>query len=336
MAKFFNQKVKKGRKSRSNNTSKTIIFAVIGVVVVIFVGAALTIYAKNNHKDVTVKLREKIAVEINNKDVSQDLFFEKLENVKEKDIKINYDKVVFDKVGTYDVTITIYNKKYYSKVEIIDTESPVLVTKSYKINVGESYKASDFVESCKDNSGKDCIIEFYEDGVNQNGEKIDYRNFTKEGHYDLEIVASDEAGNKTSPQKATLIIGKDDNVKPITCNFGNGEYDEENILAVNITNNGCAIDLNLYDNEEVLAPVNKIKDSEKEKLKKEFSKINLGVKNIYINTDITTVLNTAGKGVVGYTLKVTVSIKSNNKEEVIEEYYVNLNGGREYIINKYL
>ena len=62
----------------------------------------------------------------------------------------------------------------------------------------------------------------------------------------------------------------------------------------------------------------------------------MGVKNIYINTDITTVLNTAGKGVVGYTLKVTVSIKNNNKEEVIEEYYVNLNGGREYIINKYL
>ena len=336
MAKFFNQKVKKGKKSNTSSTSKTVIFAVIGVIIVIFAGVLLTVYAKNNHKDVSVKLREKIAVEINNKDVNQDLFFEKLENVKEKDIKINYDKVVFDKVGTYDVTITIYNKKYYSKIEIVDTESPVLETKSHKINVGESYKASDFVESCKDNSGKDCIIEFYDGALNQNGEKVDYRNFTKEGHYDLEIVASDEAGNKTSPQKATLTIGKNDTYKPITCNYGNGEYDETNIIAVNVTNSGCAIDLNLYDNEEVLAPVNKIKDSEKEKLKKEFSKINLGVKNIYINTDITTVLNTAGKGVVGYTLKVTVSIKNNNKEEVIEEYYVNLNGGREYIINKYL
>ena len=336
MAKFFNQKVKKGKKSNTSSTSKTVIFVVIGVIIVIFAGVLLTVYAKNNHKDVSVKLREKIAIEINNKDVNQDLFFEKLENVKEKDIKINYDKVVFDKVGTYDVTITIYNRKYYSKIEIVDTESPVLETKSHKINVGESYKASDFVESCKDNSDKDCIIEFYDGALNQNGEKVDYRNFTKEGHYDLEIVASDEAGNKTSPQKATLTIGKNDTYKPITCNYGNGEYDETNIIAVNVTNSGCAIDLNLYDNEEVLAPVNKIKDSEKEKLKKEFSKINLGVKNIYINTDITTVLNTAGKGVVGYTLKVTVSIKNNNKEEVIEEYYVNLNGGREYIINKYL
>ena len=110
MAKFFNQKVKKGKKSKTSSISKTVIFAVIGVIIVIFAGVLLTVYAKNNHKDVSVKLREKIAVEINNKDVNQDLFFEKLENVKEKDIKINYDKVVFDKVGTYDVTIIAKDK----------------------------------------------------------------------------------------------------------------------------------------------------------------------------------------------------------------------------------
>ena len=48
------------------------------------------------------------------------------------------------------------------------------------------------------------------------------------------------------------------------------------------------------------------------------------------------VLNTTGKGVVGYTLKFTVSIEKNNSEEVIEEYYININGGREFITNKYL
>ena len=70
MAKFFNQKVKKGKKSKTSSISKTVIFAVIGVIIVIFAGVLLTVYAKNNHKDVSVKLREKIAVEINNKDVS--------------------------------------------------------------------------------------------------------------------------------------------------------------------------------------------------------------------------------------------------------------------------
>ena len=119
MAKFFNQKVKKGKKSKTSSISKTVIFAVIGVIIVIFAGVLLTVYAKNNHKDVSVKLREKIAVEINNKDVNQDLFFEKLENVKEKDIKINYDKVVFDKVGTYDVTILFTIKNIIQKLKLL-------------------------------------------------------------------------------------------------------------------------------------------------------------------------------------------------------------------------
>ena len=61
--------------------------------------------------------------------------------------------------------------------------------------------------------------------------------------------------------------------------------------------------------------------SENEKIKKELSKINLGVKNIHVNSETATVLNTTGKGVVGYTLKFTVSIEKNNNEEVIEEYH---------------
>ena len=29
-------------------------------------------------------------------------------------------------------------------------------------------------------------------------------------------------------------------------------------------------------------------------------------------------------------------MNENNEEEVIEDYYVNINGGREYLVNKYL
>ena len=117
---------------------------------------------------------------------------------------------------------------------------------------------------------------------------------------------------------------------------GNSDYDTTKILAVNITNNGCAVDLNLHDNEKTLAPVYKIRDAEKEKIIKELSKIDLGVKNIYIEGYIEAILNNSSKGVVGYTLKITVSIKKDDVEEVIEEYYVNLDGGREFSINKYL
>ncbi len=36
-------------------------------------------------------------------------------------------------------------------------------------------------------------------------------------------------------------------------------------MAVDVTDNGCALDLNLYQNEEILAPVNELIKSETEK-----------------------------------------------------------------------
>ena len=336
MAKFFNQKVKKGRSKTKSNNNKVLLISIIAVVAVIIIGVLISVFFRNSHDDAIVKIRDIIAIEVNNENVDKNLFFEQLENVKEKDIKITYKNVDFSEIGTYDVVIKIYGKKYNSKIQIVDTEVPELVTKDVKINLGESYKANDFVKSCQDNSNKECIIDFYDLSLDQNGEKIDYRNYTKEGSYEILIVASDASGNKTSPMKATLTIGKTSEVKPITCKYGNAEYDTINILAVNVTKEGCALDLNLYNDENVLAPVNELIKSENEKIKKELSKINLGVKNIHVNSETATVLNTAGKGVVGYTLKFTVSIEKNNNEEVIEEYYININGGREFITNKYL
>lgn len=336
MAKFFNQKVKKGRSKTKSNNNKVLLISIIAVVAVIIIGVLISVFFRNSHDDAIVKIRDVIAIEVNNENVDKNLFFEQLENVKEKDIKITYKNVDFSEVGTYDVVIKIYGKKYNSKIQIVDTEVPELIIKDVKINVGESYKANDFVKSCQDNSNKDCIIDFYDLSLDQNGEKIDYRNYTKEGSYEILIVASDASGNKTSPMKATLTIGNDTVVKPITCKYGNAEYDTTNILAVNVTKEGCALDLNLYNDENVLAPVNELIKSENEKIKKELSKINLGVKNIHVNSETATVLNTTGKGVVGYTLKFTVSIEKNNNIEVIEEYYININGGREFITNKYL
>lgn len=336
MAKFFNQKVKKGRSKTKSNNNKVLLISIIAVVAVIIIGVLICVFFRDSHDDAIVKIRDIIAIEVNNENVDKNLFFEQLENVKEKDIKITYKNVDFSEIGTYDVVIKIYGKKYNSKIQIVDTEVPELVIKDVKINLGESYKANDFVKSCQDNSNKECIIDFYDLSLDQNGEKIDYRNYTKEGSYEILIVASDASGNKTSPMKATLTIGKTSEVKPITCKYGNAEYDTTNILAVNVTKEGCALDLNLYNDENVLAPVNELIKSENEKIKKELSKINLGVKNIHVNSETATVLNTTGKGVVGYTLKFTVSIEKNNNEEVIEEYYININGGREFITNKYL
>ena len=49
MAKFFNQKVKKGKKSKTSSISKTVIFAVIGVIM--FVGTSESVKMLEYHAD---------------------------------------------------------------------------------------------------------------------------------------------------------------------------------------------------------------------------------------------------------------------------------------------
>ncbi len=334
MSKFFNQKIKKGR---GVPTGTIVVAVIVAILIFIAIAVLISVLSRNSHKDAVIAVRDVLSVEINEKNIDKTLFFTELENVMESDINVDYSNVKFSELGTYEVPITIYKKKYSSKVEIIDTENPVLVTKNVKINAGSSYTASDFVDSCKDNSNKKCEIEFYDLALDQSGEKVDYSGYTEEGTYTVQIIAKDEAGNKTSPKSATLTIGSGVNSQPLDCKYGNSEYDTSKILSVNVTDNGCALDLNLYKNEEKLAPVNALIKSETEKIQKEFGKINLGVKDIYVHSDIATVLNNTGTGVVGYTLKITVSIMNeNNEEEVIEDYYVNINGGREYLVNKYL
>ena len=179
MAKFFNQKVKK---NKSNFTS-IVVCSIVGILLLIFVAVMASVFGGNKHDDAVITLRDDAAVEVNNEDVDKTLFFEEIKNVKENDIKVDYSKVNFNEVGTYEVNITIYKKNYVAKLQVVDTEAPILKVKNVSISAGEIYKAKDFVESCKDNSNKECNVEFYDSGVNQNGEKLNYDSFTSEGTY---------------------------------------------------------------------------------------------------------------------------------------------------------
>lgn len=336
MAKFFNQKVKKGRKKKNNPIQLYVILTIVGILILIAIYAIISVSNRNTHKGSVIKLRDKVTVEINNKNFDKTLFFAELENVKESDIKTNYSKVDFTKIGTYTVKLVIYNKTYETKLEIVDTEAPVLKTKDFTIKKGDTYKAENFVSSCKDNSNKECNIEFYSLALTQDGSSLDYSKFTEEGTYQIQIVASDESNNKTTPMTTTLTIGKGSTTTQ-KCYYGPGEYDTSKILSVNVTDNGCALDLNLYNKEETLLPVKEAIENEETKLKNELGKINLGVKTVYINSEMDPILNLDGTGVVGYTVKMIVSVyNTNNEKEIIEEYYLNSNGSRDYIINKYL
>lgn len=328
--KFFNQKVKK---SSSISTGIIVVISICVLLIVIAVGVIISVSSGGKHKDAVIKMRDSVAVEINSELPDKTLFFAELENVAESDINVSYSNVDLAKIGEYEVTLKIYGKNYTSKLVVVDTESPELVLKDLSINVGDTYSADDFVSKCTDNSNEGCIIEFF----SQEGSNIDYGAYTKEGTYTVQIIAKDDAGNLSSPASAKLTIGAGSGEYPTYCKYGNSEYDtNEYILAVNVTENGCALDLNLYQDEATLSPVKALLASEETKLKNEFKTLNLGVENIYVNSNINPVMNTSGTGVVGYTLFLELSIlNSNGEREIIESYYVTTSGTRQYIVNTY-
>lgn len=324
--KFFNQKV--------HNTKRTITQIVI--ICVCIIGVILCFYLvnyfnKNNNKDAIIEMRDSVATEINTEYPDKTVFFEELENVKEDDIEISYADADITKVGEYPVVLKIYNKTYKSKLIIVDTIAPVVKVKDVSIEAGKSYKATDFVESCTDNSKEKCKVAFYTLATDQDGNKLTYDNFTTSGTYKIQIVASDSSDNTTISQ-ATLTIGKGTTTEqPTYCKYGNNEYNKNKyIMATDVTENGCALDLNLYQDENVLASVKALMESETTKLKKEFSKLNV-TGTITLERFTEAILNTAGTGIVGYTLQMELKVD----DVVVEKFQVDQTGKRIYSLNKY-
>ena len=332
--KFFNQKVKK---KPSISIKSYVVLAIIIVLIIIVVIFIISIQNNNSKiQNATIEMRDRVVVEIGSDYPDKTLFFTNLENVKEDDIKVSYSKADINKVGVYNVTLKVYSKEFTSILEVVDTTSPELTVKNVTITKGSTYKAVDFVDKCTDNSNEDCIIEFYNSSLDQDGNNIDYSKYTSEGTYWVQIIAKDASGNTTTPVSALLTIGEENNpVTPISCKYGNNEYDKSSILSIDDTENGCALDLNLYKSETLLAGVNALIKAEQEKLQKEFATLNLGVNDIYLYSNIDSVLNTTGTGIVGYTIKVELSIKKDGNNEVIESYILNKDGSRVYNVNKY-
>ena len=333
--KFFNQKVK-----GSSNKSMAA-YIIVGVcVLLVFVCIILVVlFSNRTPEDARIEIRDVVTVEINSEIPDKTLFFSELQNVKEDEIDISFAEADLTKVGEYPVEINLRGETYESKLAVVDTQAPNLVARNYNIAIGDTYSAEDFVESCTDNSGEDCIIEFYTMGMDQDGVTIDYGSYTDEGTYTVQIIASDSSGNSTTATSATLTIGEASGpVTPTTCTYGNSEYDSNTyILGINVTQNGCALDLNLYQNESVTAPAYELANADTEKLQKEISKLNIN-ENLERNLSrlIYPVLNTAGTGIVGYTVHMELAIKyEDGHEEVVASYYINTDGERVYSINTY-
>ena len=335
--KFFNQRVK------GSSNKSMIAYIIVGVCIfLIFFAVIMVVVFSNNsssNPEPVIEIRGLVTVEINSEIPDKTLFFAELQHVSENDIDISYAEADLTKVGEYPISIEVYGESYESTLSVVDTEAPVLLVKNHSIPVGGSYTAADFIDSCSDNSNEECIVSFYSMGMDQDGNTLNYNQFTNEGIYSVQIVASDSSGNTTAPMTAQLTIGDVNQTEPPTyCNFGNSEYDANTyILGVNVTQNGCALDLNLYYNEQVTAPAYELVNNDTEQIRKEINKLNISnVKQVHFNQVITPVLNNAGTGIVGYTVQQQINIEYNdNSTEEIANYYINTDGKRIYSLNKY-
>lgn len=324
--KFFNTKVKSKR--------KTVIKLIIVGVAVVLVIAAIIVYLVVNmeKKPQELEVKKELTVELN-QTITDQMFF--TANSPDLDnVYIVYpDNFDNAKIGTYEVTVKTSDSNYKTIVNIVDTTSPSLVLKEVTLNPFRFYTVNDFVESCSDNSGEECTIAFYTESVDKDGNKIDYSNFITEGKHDIKIVAKDSSGNETL-KETKLTIGKNNTEQPTPeCNYGDDTYDESQfVMASKVAANGCALNLTLYNDNSLASNINKLMSTETLRIKKDLDILNPDG-TVALNRTINVILNKAGTGMVGYELRITVTLTKNKKSEIIADYKVDADGKRIFITN---
>lgn len=340
--KFFYNRV---YNTKRNITNAIIIGACIIGVIICFI--VVSSFDGENHStnNGNLSIKNEVTVEVN-QEFENDVFFSKIENVDVNDIKVNYSlDYDISKIGRYNVTLEIGGKEYSSVLNVVDTMKPELLLEDVEIKKDEKYSADDFVTSCSDNSKSDCVIYFSENGIDEEGNSIDYSNYTEIGKYQIKITAEDEAGNQIT-KDATLTIKENEETgggfegnenpgedEPIVCKYGDNSYDTENyLLAIDITANDCAISLDLYRDESMTIEINKLMDTETTRIRKDVEALNL-TGTLALNRKVTAVINNSGSGIVGYELKMSVTITHDGETKTVTEYKVDNEGKRVFIEN---
>lgn len=105
----------------------------------------------------------------------------------------------------YGVTLTIQDKEYTVKLNVVDSTAPMVITKDIEIYEEDTYELSDFIQLCYD-ATSECSISYYDKDVDSNGNSIDYSAFKNAGDYTIRLIAKDNYSNVTNPIEARLTI----------------------------------------------------------------------------------------------------------------------------------
>ena len=123
-----------------------------------------------------------------------DFFEEPVENgtIEFLQEKERFELVKLNKAGSFEVKIQTGKKEYFSKLTVLDNDSPILKLKDLTLTAEEKYLPISFVESCTDNSKEDCLLSFKEENMGS---------FKDVGEYEVEIIKEATRGIIMTKQK---------------------------------------------------------------------------------------------------------------------------------------
>lgn len=352
MGKFFNGRV-------STNRSSLIKYGIIGgsILLIIILFVVIACNKGDTNTGANLELHQSIDIEINSDWPDKLDYFSKFENYNVDLISVDYGSdFTTEEVGTYKVLVHISDEQSKEvTVNVKDTIAPVMYVHDYEIEYGEEYGIQDFVESCSDNSKKDCIVMYDDTALDQNGNIIDFSSFTEQNTYTIKLFAKDDAGNASEIQKVTLTIGEgsnpDDPQIPTDCNYGDlnvdtSKYNYPVAVVVGDESTGCALNRDLWDNEISQAAVNEVYNQDYARLKTQMASV---LETNYPNgakivayPHYIAILNKDLKGLVGYAIYVKVYVVDASSEGQVDadsnlklSYYLNSDKSRLYIVNSY-
>lgn len=358
MGKYFKKKVKKKRSKKP-----FIIAGIIAGVIILIVLIVVIILAIKKSMVPKYEVKTDISIELNSKRPSIEDLFTTYKHMKESMVSVDWSNLDITTNGTYNIpiTITIDGEKDDRVIIAVvsDTTPPDLKVNNIIITEGETYKLSDFIISCSDNSLVLCDTNYVSSS---------FENITQVGTHTIQIEAKDNSNNSII-KDVTLTIKSKEEPKPVdptpveptpvtpTCEFGSMTPNIEEIpyaLNVGVLNNNCPIDRKLLLDENgnpdskgsklpssITAKISNIIENEKNKLMKEVKMPNL---EKFLAPSMIGISNKEGTGIVAFGIKISLYIDESGKtsgENLIdnkylkEEYYIKEDGTRSYIKNDY-
>lgn len=186
----------------NNNVSKEAkkvqsIVAIVVLILFISVGAFF-IYRKNfmNNKEFSVK---NVQVELGTPASLHIADYVDISNPDEKLFILDLSEFVPDQIGQYKYHIVHNGITKTGNIEVSDTSAPEAVLQEVKLNIGDTFKAENFIKECKDFSG--CIYTF------EDGSAI--KTATEVGRNTVNIIIKDKLGNEIL-KEATINVKSTD------------------------------------------------------------------------------------------------------------------------------